>query len=96
MLISDTKDIRAPRIALIAIPESMTELFLPDGSCSVNAAIAASTSATSTGGYTTSYIYAGTQSSSATESGAKASVNYGSKASNTPLASANSAINLKT
>ena len=69
---------------------------IPDGSCSVNAAIAASTSATSTGGYTTSYIYAGTQSSSATESGAKASVNYGSNASNTPLASANSAINLTT
>ena len=71
---------------------------IPDGSCSVNAAIAASTSATSSGGYTTSYIYAGTQSSSATESGAKASVSYNSSASNpnTPLASANSAINLTT
>ena len=71
---------------------------IPDGSCSVNAAIAASTNATSSGNYTTSYVYAGTQSSSASESGATASVNYNSSASNpdAPLASANSAINLTT
>ena len=69
---------------------------IPDGSCSVNAAIAASTNATSSGNYTTSYVYAGTQSSSASESGAKASVTYGSSASNpnAALSAANASISL--
>ena len=73
---------------------------IPGGSMSVNAAIAASTNATSAGGYTTSYIYAGTQSSSANESGATASLTYlsdfGGADSNAALQSANAAINLTT
>ena len=70
----------------------------PDGSLTVYGAIAASTNATSLGGYTTSYVYAGTQSSSAKESGAKASLRYlsdfGGADSNAPLQTADAAINL--
>ena len=42
---------------------------IPDGSLSVKSAIAASTNATSIGGYNRSYIYAGNRNSSASESG---------------------------
>ena len=53
----------------------ITPVFtIPSDNLRVNSAIAASTSATSTGAYTTSYAYIGTQSSSAKESGAVASV----------------------
>lgn len=48
----------------------------PDGSLSVNAAIAASTNATSTGNYDRSYIYAGNRNSSASESGSYVELAY--------------------
>lgn len=72
----------------------------PSGSISVRSAIAASTNATSTGGYTTSYAYVGTQSSSAKESGASATIGYASdfegKVTDTPLVMHNNALSLST
>lgn len=73
---------------------------LPSGSISVRSAIAASTNATSAGGYTTSYAYVGTQSSSAKESGASATIGYVSdfegKVTDTPLVMHNNALSLST
>ena len=73
---------------------------IPSGSISVSSAIAASTNATSVGGYTTSYAYVGTQSSSAKESGASATIGYTSdfegKVSDTPLVMYNAALSLST
>jgi hypothetical protein len=73
---------------------------IPSGSISVSSAIAASTNATSVGGYTTSYAYVGTQSSSAKESGASATIGYTSdfegKLSDTPLVMYNAALSLST
>ena len=73
---------------------------IPSGSISVSSAIAASTNATSVGGYTTSYAYVGTQSSSAKESGASATIGYTSdfegKLPDTPLVMYNPALSLST
>jgi hypothetical protein len=71
---------------------------IPSGSISVRSAIAASTNATSAGGYTTSYAYVGTRSSSAKESGASATIGYTSdfegKVTDTPLVMHNSALSI--
>lgn len=71
---------------------------IPSGSISVRSAIAASTNATSVGGYTTSYAYVGTRSSSAKESGASATIGYTSdfegKVTDTPLVMHNSALSI--
>lgn len=69
----------------------------PNGSLEVRGAFAANTSATSVGGYTNSYIYAGTQSSSASENGN--SITIGQKTGapdqpNTPLVESNFVISL--
>lgn len=77
----------------------ITPVFnIPSGSISVSSAIAASTNATSVGGYTTSYAYVGTQSSSAKESGASATIGYTSdfegKMPDTPLVMHSSALSL--
>lgn len=73
---------------------------IPSGSISVSSAIAASTNATSVGGYTTSYAYVGTQSSSAKESGASATIGYTAdfdgKLPDTPLAKHNGTLSLST
>ena len=62
---------------------------MPESSIAVNAAIAASTNATSTGDYTLSYIYKGTRSSSASESGTYVTIGYtadfGGLITDTPL-----------
>ena len=60
------------------------EFKVPSGSIRLNSAIAASTSATSLGGYTSSYAYVGTRSSSAKESGVVASVAEHTGAPNQP------------
>ena len=73
------------------------EFKVPSGSIRLNSAIAASTSATSIGGYTSSYAYVGTRNSSAKESGAVASVasHIGSPHQpNTPLQQHNSVLEL--
>ena len=71
---------------------------IPSGSISVRSAIAASTNATSVGGYTTSYAYVGTRSSSAKESGASATIGYISdfegKVTDTPLVMHNSELSI--
>ena len=71
---------------------------IPSGSISVRSAIAASTNATSAGGYTTSYAYVGTRSSSAKESGASATIGYTSdfegKVTDTPLVMHDSALSI--
>ena len=73
---------------------------IPSGSISVSSAIAASTNATSVGGYTTSYAYVGTQSSSAKESGASAIIGYTAdfdgKLPDTPLVKHNGTLSLST
>jgi hypothetical protein len=73
------------------------EFKVPYGSIRLNSAIAASTSATSAGGYTSSYAYVGTRNSSAKESGAIASVpsHLGSPHQpNTPLQQHNGVLEL--
>ena len=87
--------------ALIAIifRSFLLEPFnIPSGSISVRSAIAASTNATSAGGYTTSYAYVGTRSSSAKESGASATIGYTSdfegKVTDTPLVMHDSALSI--
>ena len=73
------------------------KFYLPDGSLSVKSAIAAYTSATSSGNYDRSYIYAGTQSSSASESGNYVIIgnSLGSASQpDTPLVTTDFAINL--
>ncbi|MEE1168448.1 MAG: hypothetical protein UHS52_05435 [Alistipes sp.] len=73
------------------------EFKVPSGSIRLNSAIAASTSATSAGGYTSSYAYVGTRNSSSKESGAVASVpsHIGSPHQpNTPLQQHNSVLEL--
>lgn len=73
------------------------EFKVPYGSIRLNSAIAASTSATSWGGYTSSYAYVGTRSSSAKESGAVASVAQHTGAPhqpNTPLQQHNGVLEL--
>ena len=73
------------------------EFKVPSGSIRLNSAIAASTSATSWGGYTSSYAYVGTRSSSAKESGAVASVAEHTGAPdqpNTPLQQHNAVLTL--
>ncbi len=71
---------------------------IPSGSISVRSAIAASTNATSAGGYTTSYAYVGTRSSSAKESGASATIGYTAdfegKVTDTPLVMHDSALSI--
>lgn len=71
---------------------------IPSGSISVRSAIAASTNATSVGGYTTSYAYVGTRSSTAKESGASATIGYTSdfegQVTDTPLVMHNSALSI--
>lgn len=71
---------------------------IPSGSISVRSAIAASTNATSVGGYTTSYAYVGTRSSSAKESGASATIGYTSdfegKIADTPLVMHNNVLSI--
>ena len=73
------------------------EFKVPYGSIRLNSAIAASTSATSLGGYTSSYAYVGTRNSSAKESGAVASVAEHTAAPhqpNTPLQQHNAVLEL--
>lgn len=73
------------------------EFKVPSGSIRLNSAIAASTSATSIGGYTSSYAYVGTRNSSAKESGAVASVAEHTGAPhqpNTPLQQHNGVLEL--
>ena len=73
------------------------EFKVPSGSIRLNSAIAASTSATSIGGYTSSYAYVGTRNSSAKESGAVASVAEHKAAPhqpNTPLQQHNGVLEL--
>ena len=73
------------------------EFKVPYGSIRLNSAIAASTSATSLGGYTSSYAYVGTRNSSAKESGAVASVAEHTAAPhqpNTPLQQHNGVLEL--
>ena len=73
------------------------KFYLPEGSLNVKSAIAAYTSATSTGNYDRSYIYAGTQSSSAKESGNYVIIGNGlgsASQPNTPLVTTDFAIYL--
>lgn len=73
------------------------EFKVPYGSIRLNSAIAASTSAKSLGGYTSSYAYVGTRNSSAKESGAVASVPSHTGAPdqpNTPLQQHNGVLEL--
>lgn len=74
------------------------EFIVPGSDVKTSAAIAASTNATSVGGYTTSYAYVGTRNSSAKTSGATASVyyvkNFGGKVSDAPLNTYNSTLTL--
>ena len=74
------------------------EFMIPGSDIKTSAAIAASTNATSIGGYTTSYAYVGTRSSSAKKSGATASVYYvsdfGGYVSDAPLKTYNSTLTL--
>jgi hypothetical protein len=74
------------------------EFIVPGSDVKTSAAIAASTNATSVGGYTTSYAYVGTRSSSAKKSGATASLNYvsdfGGNVSDAPLNTYNSTLTL--
>jgi len=73
------------------------KFYLPEGSLNVKSAIAAYTSATSTGNYNRSYIYAGTQSSSAKESGNYVIIGNGlgsASQPNTPLVTTDFAIYL--
>jgi hypothetical protein len=73
------------------------EFKVPSSSIRLNSAIAASTSATSIGGYTSSYAYVGTRNSSAKESGAVASVAEHTGAPhqpNTPLQQHNGVLEL--
>lgn len=73
------------------------EFKVPSGSIRLNSAIAASTSATSIGDYTSSYAYVGTRNSSAKESGAVASVAEHTGAPhqpNTPLQQHNGVLEL--
>lgn len=74
--------------------------FKVPGDTSVTSAIAASTNATSLGSYTTSYAYVGTRNSSATESGAVATIGYVSDFSgavpDTPLVKHNANLTLTT
>ena len=73
---------------------------IPSGSISVRPSIAASTNATSAGGYTTSYAYVGTKNSSAKESGASATIGYTSDfegyVPDTALSTYNSTLSLST
>lgn len=69
----------------------------PNGSLEVRGAFAANTSATGVGGYNNCYIYAGTQSSSASENGNSITIGQKSGAPdqpNTPLVESNSVISL--
>ncbi|MBR2352001.1 MAG: hypothetical protein IKA70_03585 [Alistipes sp.] len=74
--------------------------YLPGGSVSAKAAIAASTNATSSGNYDRSYIYTGTRSSSASESGTYVKIGYVSDfsglVSDTPLVTAETTYTLST
>lgn len=74
--------------------------FKVPGNTSVTSAIAASTNATSLGGYDKSYAYVGTRNSSATESGAVATIGYVSDFSgampDTPLVKHNANLTLTT
>ena len=74
--------------------------YLPGGSVSAKAAIAASTNATSSGNYDRSYIYTGTRSSSASESGTYVTIGYVSDfsglVSDTPLVTAETTYTLST
>lgn len=74
--------------------------FKVPGNTSVTSAIAASTNATQVGGYDKSYAYVGTRNSSATESGAVASIGYESDFSgampDTPLVKHNANLTLTT
>jgi hypothetical protein len=74
------------------------EFIVPGSDVKTSAAIAASTNATSVGGYTTSYAYVGTRSTSAKKSGATASLNYvsdfGGNVSDAPLNTYNSTLTL--
>lgn len=76
------------------------EFNIPSGSISVRPSIAASTNATSVGGYTTSYAYVGTKNSSAKESGASATIGYTSDfegyVPDTALSTYNSTLSLST
>lgn len=74
--------------------------FKVPGNTSVTSAIAASTNATQVGGYDKSYAYVGTRNSSATESGAVATIGYVSNFSgaipDTPLVKHNANLTLTT
>ena len=52
------------------------EFYAPNGTLPIYTAVAASTNATSVGGYTTGYVYAGTRGSSASKSGSTFSLGY--------------------
>jgi len=75
------------------------EFKLP-ANITVTSAIAASTNATATGGYTTSYAYVGTRDASAKESGARAALGYvsdfGGAIPDTPLQKHNDNLTLTT
>ncbi|MBQ3248777.1 MAG: hypothetical protein IJB03_03860 [Alistipes sp.] len=85
----------ASKLGCIISPE-----FKVPGNTSVTSAIAASTNATQAGNYDKSYAYVGTQNSSATESGAVATIGYVSDfsgaVSDTPLVKHNANLTLTT